>query len=184
VVNDSLRDPVVLGILAGTATTLLLTRTRFAKAAIAATLLTLYLTSEAARFDGLRHPGEMFDATLFFWARAVERRAAAGVAILLLGPASGAVFGAALDHARGPIHGMVAALPFGLGMLTSSVLLQVSFRSFANDVPGVRWSHLQAAVHESAWVLGVGTTASVIASAAIVTALVRRQGAHRKTGSR
>jgi hypothetical protein len=174
---DLLHEPLTVGILAATAVSLLLTRTRFATWSILSTLFAYVLSVELACFDGQVHLTEKFDGTFFVWCRAVELRAVGGLAIVSLGAPLGATVARLARAPRGALMGLAAMGPFGLGLLASSIRLQLSMRSILDEgtPPAKRLEYLGAAVEQSSWLVSIGTIASVLACGAIFVALTRHR---------
>ncbi len=174
--SEWLHDPLGLGILAATAITLLVTWTRLANVSAVLLLLVILLGAEAGRFDGRQYVTPKFDASFFVWGRAVELRALAGLAIMVLGPPCGKVVGTLARARRGAFMGAIAIGPFGLGLFASSVLLQVSARRILQSdmAQEERLEHLQLAIHRSTWILGFATIVSVLACLVLAIRFVRR----------
>jgi hypothetical protein len=109
------------------------------------------------------------------WGYAVERRAVAGAAFLLLGAPIGASLARFAGRARGAVWGALALGPFGAGLLASSMVLQIRIQMLAAEgISGDRWRDpMKAVIDQSAWLIGLGTTASVLVCLAIAATWVR-----------
>jgi hypothetical protein len=127
--KDLLHEPVAAWILAGTIVSFLMTRTPFAKWSLVVATLVLLASAEVACFDGKRHLTKKFDATFFVWGRAVELRAVVGAAFVLLGGPLVTVGSKLVGRNGGGLLGVTALGLFGLGLLASSIALQISMRT-------------------------------------------------------
>lgn len=167
--KDLLHDPALFSILAGIAVSLVLSVTRFAKGALLAVILVLLATTELAIFDGNRHLTEKFDATFFVWGRVVELRAVAGVGLVLLAGPLGKIVSKLVNREHGVLLGILVLGPFGLGLLASSIALQIAMRTIVADatLANVQLEQLRIAIGQSTWLVSCGTIASVAACVAV-----------------
>lgn len=180
--KDLLHDPVLVSILAGIVVSLALSLTRFPKGALLAVTLVSLATIESAIFDGKRHLTEKFDATFLAWGRVVELRAVAGVGLVLLAGSLGKIISKLVGRGHGVLLGVLLLGPFGLGLLASSISLQIATRTILSEstLADVRLAQLRTAIRLSTWLVGCGTMASAIACIAVGLAVAMARGPSRR----
>lgn len=170
-----LHDSRALAILAASALAFVLSRTRLASGTLLAAAAVVVLAAEASAFDGQRHLTSKFDASFFVWARAVELRALAGLAVLAVAAPTGVVAGRYGGARRGATLGMLALGPFGGALVASSVVLQLAMRRAVTHEPvAERYALLADAIGASTAILAAGTVASVAVLLALALMLARR----------
>jgi len=174
-----LLDPFALAILASAALSLWLMRAQRPIGSILAALFVVLLGVEAACFDGRQHQTEKFDATFFVWARAVELRALAGLAIALVAAPCGIAAARLAGTGRGALMGLVTLGPFGLGLFASSVALQLAMSTLEQSAPEDRYAQLRLSIDLSTRLLCAGTLTSVLACALVALGVRRRCAAGR-----
>lgn len=170
-----LHDSRALAILAASALAFVLSRTRLASGTLLAAAAVVVLAAEASAFDGQRHLTSKFDASFFVWARAVELRALAGLAVLAVAAPTGVVAGRYGGARRGATLGVLALGPFGGALVASSVVLQLAMRrAVAHEPVAERYALLADAIGASTAILAAGTVASVAVLVALALMLARR----------
>lgn len=144
--------------------------------ALLAGLVLLGAAADAGRFDGLPHVGGKFDATLLVWARVVMIRALSGTVVLALAlpMAWSACRWAGWSRRLAP--GLLVLVPPGLGMLASSVRLQIALKALLapGTDPEGRLALLRAAVQQSELLLAVGAAVGLVGGVTLTVSQLRR----------
>lgn len=166
-----LRDcgPLGWALLGGTIIVLIALRTRLASWALLLGLFLVAVGAYGAAWDGEPHLTQKFDATFFAWAKAVLIRAIAGCITLVLAAPLGQTGGKLAGFSRGYVGGLSTLGSLGLGLLFSSLYLQVQVAAALSvDRPSVRLELIRHAVTVSGYVLC--GSAAVMALASLVLA--------------
>jgi len=175
--KELLGDPVLISVLAGFVVSFALSVTRFDRGALLVMCLVLLATIEVAIFDGQRHLTAKFDATVLVWGRAVALRGAAGLGIVLLAGPFGKTVSRLAGREHGVLLGVLSLGPFGLGLLTSSITLQIATRTIFSEATSSEsgLALLRTAVDRSSWLVSGGTVASIATCVAVAIVATRAQ---------
>jgi hypothetical protein len=132
--------------------------------------------AEAGRFDGLPHVTSKFDATFFAWLQAVMLRAVAGIVTLALAVPLGHAAARWADTKQRLTPGLLVLAAPGLGLLASSVRLQLAARELLRGTlePDARLALLRDAVHDSERLLALGVVLGLVGSVGLAFVWLRR----------
>ena len=131
---------------------------------------------EAGRFDGLPHVSSKFDATYLFWMEAVIFRGVAGVVTLVLAVPLGIAASRWAGIKQRLTPGLLVLAPPGLGLLASSVRLQLAAYGLARSelVYDVRLAVAREAARDSERLLAAGALVGLVGAVSLAIVLLRR----------
>ena len=149
---------------------------RILPAAMLAALVLICAGAEAGRFDGLPHVNAKFDATFFVWLQAVMLRAVAGIVTLALALPLGVTASRWAGTRQRLAPGLLVLVPPGLGLLASSIRLQLAARGLLTGALALdaRLAVLREAMRDSERLLAAGTLVGIAGALSLAIMLLRR----------